>query len=214
MKRIRPIRSVDTSTRVSALPVRYFDEFAESEDEGNRQYAKHWREYGFHRFTDYLRLRKETYAMAPDTVFECGSADGSVIRELLGMGIRARGCEASESILRSCDRETRRLIAHADSAETMRALPDSSFDCVYETTAQYLNPKCLKSFFRNIHRVVRNDLVIVLHTIEEDPKPHRFQVNLFSNAEWIERITDAGFVLGYINHPTETTAPFWFRKVG
>jgi hypothetical protein len=56
--------------------------------------------------------------------------------------------------------------------------------------------------------------VIVLHTSDESPEPHQHQINLLSNSEWIEIITTAGFVLGYINAPEESTAPFWFRKVG
>ena len=228
---MKPVLPLTTSKpeRYHPLPMHYFEHYADDADDAediddaninkesksNSSYAKNWREYGFSRFTDYLRLLKETYARTPDTVFEFGSADGSVIEELLKQGFRARGCENSLSILRTCkNKDVRKLICYGTAYEVARALPDNSYDCIYETAAQYLKPKLLKHYFNELQRIARNDMVIVLHTLEEDPESHEGQVNHLSNDDWINLICDAGFVLGYINNPEETTAPFWFRKIG
>lgn len=215
---MKPVSSIQrpsdrTNKKQQPLPLQYFAEYAD--DSEDRSYAQNWRDYGFSRFTDYLRLLKENYAREPESVFECGSADGSVIRELLHRRIEARGCEFTREIVRTChDPDIRRRISIGDAYEIVKALPDRSFDCVYETSAQYIPHKRLSRYFQELRRVTRNDLVIVLHTVEEDATPHQHQINHLHNQEWVDIITGAGFVLGYINAPEEATAPFWFRKVG
>lgn len=229
MNQVRPLKPVHE--RYHPLPMHYFENYADPDTDADtstdtdtdssssvdvdHSYAKNWRDYGFNRFNDYLRLLKETYARTPDTVFEFGSADGSVIEELLKQGFRARGCENSLGILRTCkSKDVRKLICYGSAYEVARALPDNSYDCIYETAAQYLKPKLLKQYFKELQRIAKNDMVIVLHTVDEDPEPHEGQVNHLTNDDWINLICDAGFVLGYINNPEETTAPFWFRKIG
>ena len=223
MRPVQPLKTEDSTKGVGLsqrpLPLSYFTEYADADNEdggaSDRSYATNWRDYGFSRFTDYQRLlRERSYSTGPDSVYETGSADGSVIKELLKQGIDARGCELSKAILRTCkDKEIRSRISHGNAYEIVKSIPDNSFDCVYETSAQYLKRKQLPRYFRQLHRITKRDLVIVLHTVEEDPKPHRFQVNHLPNQEWIDLITETGFVLGYINHPEENHAPFWFRKI-
>lgn len=192
------------------LPPEYFQFYADEQiGVSDRSYSSNWRDYGFARFQDYLKVLTQTYAPKPTSVFECGSADGSVMRELNSMGIRARGVEFTKSILKGCDSDTRKRIARANAVEVLNALPDNCYDCVYETCAQYIPRDMLLDYFKNIRRIVRRDLVIVLHTMEEDPEPHTGQLNHWSGHEWIKLLAAAGFENAYSQ---DKCPPFYFRK--
>jgi SAM-dependent methyltransferase len=199
------------------LPSSYFSEYADPDAKINdRSYSKNWKDYGFERFRDYLKVLGSRYQNQPRSVLECGSADGSVINELSRMGIQARGIEFSKSILKTSHPDTRKLIARGNSIEVVKVIPDNSFDCVYETAAQYIPEQYLEEYFRNLARITRRDLVIILHTIEEDPEPHDHQVNHWSNKHWRELLESCGFTLSY--KPPKTSedrnagryAPFYF----
>lgn len=195
---------------IKPLPPEYFSNYADEEiGVRDRSYTSNWRDYGFSRFEDYLRVLEKSYASTPNSVFETGSADGSVIRELTNRGIRARGVEFSKHILEDCDPQTRRKIARGNAIEVVNALPDESFDCVYETCAQYIPEEYLESYFRALHRIVKRDLVIVLHSVEEDPKPHSGQLNHWENKKWLSLIESCGFTNAY---EVKKSAPFYFRK--
>jgi hypothetical protein len=186
------------------LPSDYFDNYAD-DDSDDRTYGSNWREYGFHRMEDYFHELDRRYLAHPRTCLEIGSADGSVIRELRSRGIETRGIEASGIYHQAGLERTR--IAHSDAVQVVKVIPDNSYECVYETAAQYIEKKFLKGYFRNLRRIVKRDLVIVLHTHEDDPKPHRYQVNHEPSRFWIDLIEDAGFE----NRVLDTT-PFWFTK--
>ena len=189
-----------------SLPRDYFDNYADDIDDGDRSYSSNWREYGFHRFQDYLEALKSKYMPVPKTLLEIGSADGSVIRELAKIGIEARGIEYSREIFDTAGIE-RRKIACGDAVQIIKAIPDNSYDCIYETSAQYIEKKYLRKFFKSVHRVTKKDLVIVLHTYEDDPKPHKYQVNHERASFWIDLLEETGF-----KNMSKQATPFWFRK--
>lgn len=194
------------------LPPEYFTYYADEElGVRDRSYTSNWRDYGFSRFEDYLRVLARSYASTPNSVFETGSADGSVIRELTNRGIRARGVEFSKSILQECDPQTRRKIARGNAVEVVHAIPDESFDCVYETCAQYIPEEYLETYFKSLRRIVKRDLVIVLHSVEEDPKPHTGQVNHWPAKKWDDLISGVGFENAYTDKKIKT--PFYYRKI-
>jgi cyclopropane fatty-acyl-phospholipid synthase-like methyltransferase len=193
------------------LPTDYFTYYADEEiGVRDRSYATNWRDYGFSRFEDYLRVLDRAYTSKPNSVFECGSADGSVIRELKSRGIRARGCEFNKEILKNCDPDTRTMIARTNVFEVLNALPDTCYDCVYETAAQYIPEQYLESYFKKLYRIVKRDLVIVLHTIEENEQPHTGQLNHWPAKKWEELLGSAGFENAYI---AKDVPPFYFRKI-
>ena len=196
---------------VKPLGQEYFSNYADNDlDIRDRSYSENWRDYGFARLEDYLKILARSYTAMPGSIFECGSADGSVIRELTSRGIRARGCELSKFILGDCDPLTRRKIARANVFEVLHVLSDGSYDCVYETCAQYIPEEDLEDYFKEIKRIVKRDLVIVLHTKEDDPKPHTGQINHWENAKWLELLETCGFMDAY---PVKNSAPFYFKKV-
>lgn len=193
------------------LPTSYFSEYADEEiGVRDRSYATNWKDYGFTRFLDYLRVLEKTYTSKPNSVFECGSADGSVIRELKSRGLEARGCEFNKEILKGCDPDTRKRIARTNVYEALNVIPDNSYDCVYETAAQYIPETYLLEYFQRIRRIVKRDLVIVLHTREEDSVPHTGQLNHWPAKQWEALIASAGFENAFI---AKNTAPFYFRKI-
>lgn len=142
-------------------------------------------------------------------MFECGSADGSVIRELKSRGLEARGCEFNKEILKGCDPDTRKRIARTNVYEALNVIPDNSYDCVYETAAQYIPETYLLEYFQRIRRIVKRDLVIVLHTREEDSVPHTGQLNHWPAKQWEALIASAGFENAFI---AKNTAPFTFER--
>ena len=193
------------------LPTSYFSEYADEEiGVRDRSYSANWRDYGFSRFEDYLRVLDKNYTSKPNSVFECGSADGSVIRELSSRGLEVRGCEFNKGIIKSCDPDTRKRIARSNVYEVLNAIPSNSYDCVYETAAQYIPEDYLLEYFQRIHRVVKRDLVIVLHTQEDDSKPHTGQLNHWPAKKWEDLITSAGFENAFI---AKNVPPFYFRKI-
>ena len=186
------------------LPLDYFQNYADDDVE-DRTYQSNWRDYGFQRFEDYLKALKSRYRTQPKSVFEIGSADGSVIRELRSRGIDARGVELSSAMFQQAGLERSR-IACADAFQVMKAIPDSAYDCVYETAAQYIPEKLLKRYFREIRRITKSDLVLVVHTHEDDPKPHHYQVNHKPSVFWFDLLDECGF------RSMSEDAPFWFAK--
>lgn len=199
---------------VKPLPESYFSNYADSDADGdsNANYDSVWRDYGFSRFTDYLKILSKSYSPNPESVLETGSASGKVIKELTARGMRCRGIENSKHILRNCDPDIRKLICKGNAFEVLRCMPTNSFDCVYETCAEYLPEDLLPEYFFNVHRVTKHDLVILLHSKEEDSEPHTGQVTHLSNAEWFELLENAGFVTGH-EADKANPVPFYFKKV-
>lgn len=196
---------------VRTLPDTYFDNYAEDCDGDDKSYSANWKDYGFNRFTDYLKLLSRSYTSPPRTCFETGSADGSVIKELCGMGIETCGVEINKYILIKCvDKNVRSKIARADASELVKVLPDNSFDCVYETCVEYLNPKKVESYLKNIRRISKRDIVFLLHT-KESEQQHTGQVTYLSNGEWLELLSGLGFVPGHVSSKVDSV-PFFFRK--
>ena len=185
------------------LPPKYFDQYADDRGGNERDYSANWRQYGFQIFETFLDETNDR----PDHVLDIGAADGSVIRELLSRGIDAYGIEASKYIYDKAEDDVKSRIAFGDATEIVKKLPDQSFDAIYETAAQYVPKEKLKEYLRELARVVKNDLVIVLHTVDFDPKAHFGQVNHLHDLTWRKLITDAGFKeAGAIDDH-----PYWFK---
>lgn len=187
------------------LPLSYFDEYADDDVE-DRSYKSNWRDYGFNRLEDYFLELKSRYRPTPTTLLEIGSADGSVLRELRSRGIKVRGVEFNTDMYKQAGFD-KSLISNADAYQVLKAIQNDSYQCVYETAAQYIPEKLLRNYFREINRVVTTDLVVVLHTIDEDPKPHKHQVNHKSAKFWFDLIEECGFTRG-----NDANIPFWFTK--
>lgn len=191
-----------------ALPTDYFDNYADNigEDE-DRSYQANWRDYGFHLFERYLNMLEKMYLKYPKNILEIGSADGSVMRELQSQGFDVRGIESNFDMYKLAGSERSR-ITYGDAVQVLKAIPDGSFDCIFETAAQYIEEKTLRSYFKNIHRITRRDLIITLHTFEEGSKPHPYQKNHQSRDWWLELLESVGFE----DVSKSKTHLYWLRK--
>jgi SAM-dependent methyltransferase len=186
------------------LPAQYFDQYADP-GRPSRDYASNWKVYGFQIFESYLNALEP--GQFPKTVLDVGAADGSTIRELSRRGFDARGIESSPYIYEQAQPDVKDKIAFGDATKLVKELPANSYDALYETAAQYVPKEQLREYLADLARVVKNDLVIVLHTVDYDPKPHDCQVNHLHDVTWRKLLDEAGF-----EEAGDTSwHPFWFR---
>lgn len=196
---------------MAALPNSYFDSYADpTPGNSDLSYAKNWKKYGFQLFERYLEELSEKNIPQPGSVLDIGAANGAVLNELQRLGFEARGIESSEYIYNQTPAELKKFIALGDACDLVTKMSEDSFDAVYETAAQYIPKDKLKQYLKDLFKIVRRDLVIVLHTVDFDPKPHQNQVNHLSNESWRSLLSEAGFEeCGDLEE-----SPYWFKKPG
>lgn len=192
-----------------ALSDNYFDTYAWSPKYKDRSYDATWRQYGFHVFEHYLRDLKECKIKMPVNALDIGAANGRVIEELVKVyGIDAHGIEQSKTMYNRAAPAVRKRIQLGDALELIRDIPDDSYDCAYETVGQYVPADVLPEYLKQLHRVVRLDVVLLVHTTDMSAKAHHEQVTHISDDAWIKLYRDAGF----INAGDPDSHPYWFQK--
>lgn len=193
-----------------ALTDNYFATYAWDPSWPDRDYDATWREYGFHVFEHYLDDLRTCKLPLPGNVLDIGAANGRVIEELVNTyGIDAQGIEQSKLMYNRAAPETRKRITLGDARDVIKTLPDNSFDCVYETAAQYMEKESISDYLAQIHRVVRTDVVFLVHTTDMLKESHHEQVTHISDAEWVSMFRSAGFIVA--GDPDDH--PYWFQKV-
>ena len=120
--------------------------------EKKRDYSRSWRHYTFS-LPEILRLYRARLGARPETFLDIGAADGSIVKKALQRGLDARGFENSPYILaRIDDAEIRARIDEADAAEAIKALKPGQYDIILECAAQYLPPRRLDRYLKNVAR--------------------------------------------------------------
>src|SRR5690606_9120739 len=97
-----------------------------------------------------------------------GAADGSFLRKALERGLKVRGIENSPYILsRIKDPKIKALILEADAVDAIRDVKPGSCDIILECAAQYLPPRRLDRYLKNVARACSREGMVCLLV---DPK--------------------------------------------
>lgn len=119
-----------------------------------RDYARSWRHFTFS-LPEILRVFRKETGRVPAVFLDVGAADGSFVALALKAGLDARGIENSHYILaRIADRALRARITVADAADAVKDVPAGSVDILLECAAQYLPPRRLDRYLKNVARAV------------------------------------------------------------
>jgi SAM-dependent methyltransferase len=120
--------------------------------ERKTDYSRSWRHFTFS-LPEILRAYRSGLGGRPATFLDIGAADGSLVKQALERGLDARGLENSPYILaRIADPALRARIAEADAADAIRGFARGSFDVIVECAAQYLPPRRLDRYLREVAR--------------------------------------------------------------
>lgn len=141
------------SAATKALGAEYFERYGvNTAGTVKRDYARSWRHFTFS-FPEILRVYRTRNRRKPETFLDIGAADGRFVALALKAGLNARGIENSPYILaRIGDPALRKLITVADAAAAIRDVPAGSCDVVLECAAQYLPPRRLARYLKNVAR--------------------------------------------------------------
>jgi SAM-dependent methyltransferase len=117
-----------------------------------RDYARSWRHFTFS-LPEILRVYRRRHGRLPATFLDIGAADGRFVALALKAGLKARGIENSPYILaRIEDPKLKALITEGDAAAVIREFGPGSFDIILECAAQYLPPRRLDRYLKNVAR--------------------------------------------------------------
>ncbi len=161
-------------------------------------YSRSWKRFTFS-LPAILRVYRERNGKLPESLLDLGAADGSLMREALRRGLKARGVENSPYILdRIRDPRLRRLIRRADAADFVRGLKPRSFDVIVECAAQYLPPRRLAPYLRNAARALSPGGMLCLlvdpRNYQGDRSPPHMGVRTYETVTWWRRkMREAGF---------------------
>lgn len=175
----------------------YFSRYgSNTPGEKKTDYSKSWRHYTFS-LPAMLRQYRRGIGGAPRTFLDIGAADGSLIQKALERGLDARGIENSPYILaRVNDPALRARILEADAADAIRDLETGSFDLILECAAQYLPPRRLARYLREVARVSSGMVCLSAdyRNYQGNRAAPHLGVRTFETRSWWRRaMRDAGF---------------------
>jgi hypothetical protein len=116
-------------------------------------YSRSWRHFTFS-LSDMLRVYRSRYGKNPRTFLDIGAADGSLMVKAREKGLKVRGIENSPYILAQIrDPKIRRLITVGNAADLVKELEPGSCDLILECAAQYLPPRRLDRYLKNLAKL-------------------------------------------------------------
>lgn len=191
----------DASSPPSGSPFgeEYFTSYGAHGPGGRKlDYARNWRDHTFS-LPDILKRYKARYGKAPRTFFDIGAADGRLVGAALDRGLKARGIENSPYILaRITDPRIKARVRRADALQAIREIPDGACDIVIECAAQYLPPRRLKAYLRQVARICAGItcLSVDARNYQGNRSGPHAGVRTFETATWWRKaLFEAGFEL-------------------
>jgi len=156
---------------VQPLGADYFDRYGvNTVGTRKRDYARSWRHFTFS-LPEILRVYRAHNGRKPESFLDIGAADGRFIQLALKAGLKATGIENSPYILsRIEDPNLKRLITVADAADAIKDIPAGSVDVILECAAQYLPPRRLDRYLKNVTRTCAQGGLVCLLV---DPKNYQ-----------------------------------------
>jgi SAM-dependent methyltransferase len=159
-----------------------------SRDVRKTDYARSWRHFTFS-LPEILRVYRKRRGRKPATFLDIGAADGRFLKLALDAGLQARGIENSSYILaRIEDPKLKALITEANAADAIRDLPAGSCDVILECAAQYLTPRRLDRYLKNVARACAPGGMVCLlvdpKNYQGDRSPAHTGAKTFENLTW------------------------------
>jgi hypothetical protein len=163
-----------------------------------KDYSRSWRHFTFS-LPEILRVYRQRFGKPAQTFLDIGAADGSFMKKALGRGLKVRGIENSPYILaRIQDRKLRALIVQADAVDAIRTVKPGSYDIILECAAQYLPPRRLDRYLKNVARACSAEGMVCLLI---DPKnydgdrsgPHTGVRTFETMTWWRKKMLGLGF---------------------
>jgi SAM-dependent methyltransferase len=155
----------------TTLGADYFDRYGvNTAGTRKRDYARSWRHFTFS-LPEILRVYRAHNGRKPESFLDIGAADGRFVQLALKAGLSARGIENSPYILsRIEDPALKTLITVADAADAILEVPAGSCDVILECAAQYLPPRRLARYLKNVTRATAPGGLVCLLV---DPKNYQ-----------------------------------------
>ncbi|MCD6024216.1 MAG: uncharacterized protein K0Q91_1132 [Fibrobacteria bacterium] len=161
-----------------------------------KDYARSWRHFTFS-LPEILRIYRRHTGSAPRTFLDIGAADGSFMQLARERGLKVRGIENSPYILAQIqDRSLRARIQVGNAADLIRDFEPGAFDIILECAAQYLPPRRLDRYLKNLTRLTPGMVCLLV-----DPKNYQGDrgkahtgVRTFETLTWWKRkMAGAGY---------------------
>lgn len=132
------------------------------------------------RFEEDAKLIKK---LGVKSYFEIGCACGYLMSELLKLGIKVKGWDISEYIVKKADKKVRPFIDIKDIGE-INCLPDKSFDLVHVSTVLgYVPLKKLDYYLRQIRRISKKYVIVYVGTPAKSDSPEETPIRLINQPE-------------------------------
>ncbi len=184
-----PPRASRAASATRPLGADYFEHYGvNTAGIRKRDYARNWRHFTFH-LPEILRTFRAVTGRKPVNFLDIGAADGRLLRLALKAGLEAHGIENSPYILaRIEDDGLRRLITVGDAADAIRDVPAGSRDIILECAGQYLPPRRLARYLRNVARACAPGGMVCLlvdpRNYQGDRAPAHTGVQTFEPITW------------------------------
>jgi SAM-dependent methyltransferase len=154
-------------------------------------YSRNWRHFTFS-LPEILRVYRKRFGREPRTFLDIGAADGSFLKKALEQGLKAKGIENSPYILaRIQDRKLKALILEGNAADLIRdpkVIEPGAYDIVLECAAQYLPPRRLDPYLKNVARLCSESGMVCLlidpKNYEGDRSGPHTGVRTFESMTW------------------------------
>jgi hypothetical protein len=159
-------------------------------------YRRNWRHFTFS-LPEMLRVYRSRFGRDPGTFLDIGAADGSFLIKARERGMKARGIENSPFILAQIpDSKIRRLIQVGNAADLVRDMRPGAYDLVLECAAQYLPPRRLDRYLKNLARLQPGMVCLLVdpRNYQGDRGSAHTGVRTFETITWWRRkMVECGF---------------------
>lgn len=140
-------------------------------------------------YTDFEEDAKFIKNLGVKSYFEIGCACGYLMEELLKLGIKVKGWDVSEYIIKKADPSVRPFIELKDIKEITK-LPDKSFDLVHVSgVLGYVPENELDFYLSEIKRVTKKYAIIYAGTPEDAPEENEIRKINQPDEWWNEKFS-------------------------
>ncbi|OIO50832.1 MAG: hypothetical protein AUJ11_02330 [Parcubacteria group bacterium CG1_02_44_65] len=127
-------------------------------------------------YNDFAAVAKKISQLGVRTYFEIGCARGYLMEELLKLGVKVKGWDVSEYIIKKASKKVKPFIEIKDISE-IKNLPDKSFDLVHVSTVLGYAPlKKLDYYLKEIKRIAKKFVIVYSGTPEDAPEENSIRL--------------------------------------
>ena len=135
-------------------------------------------------YTEFKKDAKFICSLGIKTYLEIGCACGYLMEELIKYGVKVKGWDVSEYIIKKADSSVRSFIKLKDIIEIV-SLPDKSFDLVHVSNVLgYIEKNELDFYLSQISRVAKRYTILYVGTPEDTPEENIIRKINHSDEWW------------------------------